>query len=93
MSTEPEKQPVPVDEINNKALPLVVSEIRGWIRDVFFVVGTAIMIVIFLYQPVKVGRHQHAAGTEGSGEDLCKQVRVSIRKNLQARHCGVLVSP
>jgi len=54
MSTEPEKLPVPADETNNKALPLVVSEIRGWIRDVFFVVGTAIMIVIFLYQPVKV---------------------------------------
>src|SRR5439155_24901958 len=54
MSTEPEKQPVPADETNNKALPLVVGEIRGWSRDVFFVVGTAIMIVIFLYQPVKV---------------------------------------
>src|SRR6185369_13270566 len=54
MSTESEKQPVPADETNNKALPLVVSEIRGWIRDVFFVVGTAILIVIFLYQPVKV---------------------------------------
>src|SRR5436190_7862893 len=53
-TTEPENQPVPTDETNNKALPLVVSEIRGWIRDVFFVVGTAIMIVIFLYQPVKV---------------------------------------
>src|SRR5215467_4370705 len=54
MSIEPENLPVPADETNNKALPLVVSEIRGWIRDVFFVVGTAIMIVIFLYQPVKV---------------------------------------
>jgi signal peptidase I len=54
MSTEPEKLPVPADETANRALPLVVNEIRGWIRDVFFVVGTAIMIVIFLYQPVKV---------------------------------------
>jgi len=31
-----------------------VNPVRGWIRDIFFVVGTAIMIVIFLYQPVKV---------------------------------------
>jgi len=54
MSTEPENLPVPADETQNKPLPLVVSEIRGWIRDVFFVVGTAILIVIFLYQPVKV---------------------------------------
>jgi signal peptidase I len=54
MSTEPENLPVPADETQNKPLPLVVTEIRGWIRDVFFVVGTAILIVIFLYQPVKV---------------------------------------
>src|SRR5882672_2372379 len=53
MSTEPEKPPVPPEE-TSRALPIVVSEIRGWIRDVFFVVGTAVMIVIFLYQPVKV---------------------------------------
>ena len=54
MSTDSEKLPVPADETSGRALPIVVSEIRGWIRDVFFVVGTAIMIVIFLYQPVKV---------------------------------------
>jgi len=54
MSTEPENLPVPTDETHNKPLPLVVNEIRGWVRDVFFVVGTAILIVIFLYQPVKV---------------------------------------
>jgi signal peptidase I len=54
MSTEPENIPVSATETNNRSLPVVVGEIRGWIRDVFFVVGTAIMIVIFLYQPVKV---------------------------------------
>ena len=54
MSTEPERLPVPAIETSSKPLPPVASEIRGWIRDVFFVVGTAIMIVIFLYQPVKV---------------------------------------
>ena len=54
MSIEPENFPVSPEETHNRSLPIVVSEIRGWIRDVFFVVGTAIMIVIFLYQPVKV---------------------------------------
>ena len=54
MSIEPENFPVSPEETQNRSLPIVVSEIRGWIRDVFFVVGTAIMIVIFLYQPVKV---------------------------------------
>src|SRR5436190_22991106 len=54
MSMEPENLPVSPEETTARSLPIVVSEIRGWIRDVFFVVGTAIMIVIFLYQPVKV---------------------------------------
>ena len=73
MSTEPENQPVPADETHNKALPLVVSEIRGWIRDVFFAVGTAILIVIFLYQPVKV---------EGTSmlPELMDQERIFVNK-------------
>jgi len=56
MSTEPEAEPVSVTvpETENKALPSVLSEIRWWVRDIFFAVGTAIMIVVFLYQPVKV---------------------------------------
>src|ERR1044072_5422110 len=54
MSIEPENLPVPPAETNTNKLPVVVGEIRGWIRDIFFVVGTAILIVIFLYQPVKV---------------------------------------
>ena len=54
MSIEPENLPVPQEELRNKAMPVLVVDIRGWIRDIFFVVGTAILIVIFLYQPVKV---------------------------------------
>src|SRR5215510_1180861 len=54
MSTEPESAPVSATETETKALPGVLSEIRWWVRDIFFVVGTAILIVIFLYQPVKV---------------------------------------
>jgi len=54
MSTEPEVDPVSTPETETKALPGVLSEIRWWVRDIFFAVGTAIMIVVFLYQPVKV---------------------------------------
>jgi signal peptidase I len=54
MSTEPEVDPVSTPETEPKALPGVLSEIRWWVRDIFFAVGTAIMIVVFLYQPVKV---------------------------------------
>ena len=54
MSIEPENLPVPQEELRSKPMPALVVDIRGWIRDIFFVVGTAILIVIFLYQPVKV---------------------------------------
>src|SRR3974390_1450465 len=70
MTTEPESQPISPGEIETIALPSptavaspqppapaasgVVGEIRGWARDVFFAIGTAILIVVFLYQPVKV---------------------------------------
>src|SRR5690349_158121 len=54
MSTEPEVEAAPAPESETKALPGVLSEIRWWVRDIFFAVGTAIMIVVFLYQPVKV---------------------------------------
>jgi len=54
MPTEPEVDPVSTPGTETKALPGVFSEIRWWVRDIFFAVGTAIMIVVFLYQPVKV---------------------------------------
>jgi signal peptidase I len=54
MSTEPEVDPVPTPGPETKALPGVLSEIRWWVRDIFFAVGVAILIVVFLYQPVKV---------------------------------------
>src|SRR5215471_2300255 len=51
----------------------VVSEIRGWARDVFFAIGTAILIVVFLYQPVKV---------EGTSmlPELVDQERIFVNK-------------
>ena len=54
MTTEPEIEQVSGTETNSTTLSNVVGEIRGWARDVFFAIGTAIMIVVFLYQPVKV---------------------------------------
>ena len=55
MSTEPEVEQVSTLEIERtNAVTSVVGEVKGWARDVFFAIGTAILIVVFLYQPVKV---------------------------------------
>ena len=65
MTTEPEVQQVSAQETDSRSLSNtptpaastpngVGGEIRGWARDVFFAIGTAILIVVFLYQPVKV---------------------------------------
>src|SRR5206468_6369131 len=62
MTTEPEVQQVSAAETDSRTLSNtpapptsggVGGEIRGWARDVFFAIGTAILIVDFLYQPVK----------------------------------------
>jgi signal peptidase I len=54
MTPEQELEQASKIEADSRALPSVVGEIRGWARDVFFAIGTAILIVVFLYQPVKV---------------------------------------
>ena len=54
MTPEPELEQASKPEAESRTLPTVVGEIRGWARDVFFAIGTAILIVVFLYQPVKV---------------------------------------
>src|SRR5262245_28498694 len=82
MTTEPEVQQVSANETdtrtlsNTAAVPpqsSVVGEIRGWARDVFFAIGTAILIVVFLYQPVKV---------EGTSmlPELVDQERIFVNK-------------
>src|SRR5215471_9716633 len=85
MTTEPELQPVSDNETQTRTLPnaaastaapaapSVVGEIRGWARDVFFAIGTAILIVVFLYQPVKV---------EGTSmlPELVDQERIFVNK-------------
>src|ERR1044071_2192857 len=85
MTTEPEVQPVSAAVTDSRTLsnqnaaptsiPVtgVVGEMRGWARDVFFAIGTAIMIVVFLYQPVKV---------EGTSmlPELVDQERIFVNK-------------
>src|SRR5678809_1683048 len=73
MSTEPEVDPVSTPETVTKALPGIASEMRWWVRDILFAVGTAILIVVFLYQPVKV---------EGTSmlPELVDQERIFVNK-------------
>src|SRR6266571_3518240 len=73
MTTEPEAEKVSTPETSGTALSSLVGEIRGWARDVFFAIGTAIMIVVFLYQPVKV---------EGTSmlPELVDQERIFVNK-------------
>src|SRR5213083_46411 len=73
MTTEPEAEQVSTPETSGTALSTLVGEIRGWARDVFFAIGTAIMIVVFLYQPVKV------EGTSMQPE-LVDQERIFVNK-------------
>src|SRR2546421_1062822 len=72
-TTEPELKEVSKTEADSRALSSVVGEIRGWARDVFFAIGTAILIVVFLYQPVKV---------EGTSmlPELVDQERIFVNK-------------
>src|SRR5262247_2048530 len=82
MTTDPDIPQVSAVETETRTLPNlpapsattgVVSEIRGWARDVFFAIGTAILIVVFLYQPVKV---------EGTSmlPELVDQERIFVNK-------------
>src|SRR5262249_16989629 len=78
MTTEPELQPASQPEaqtatLASPAVPGVFGEIRGWARAVFFAIGTAILIVVFLYQPVKV---------EGTSmlPELVDQERIIVNK-------------
>ena len=65
--------PAPPPDALRETQPSVLSEIRGWARDVFFAIGTAIIIVVFFYQPVKV---------EGTSmlPELVDQERIFVNK-------------
>ena len=68
-----EQIPAPQPAALREPQPSVLSEIRGWARDVFFAIGTAIIIVVFFYQPVKV---------EGTSmlPELVDQERIFVNK-------------
>src|ERR1700683_2026156 len=46
--------PCPANEPEKAALPQLRSELRSWTRDLAVALGLALVIIIFLYQPVKV---------------------------------------
>src|SRR5580658_5669332 len=47
-------QPSPQEPANNSSLPRLRHELRSWTRDLAVALGLALVIIIFLYQPVKV---------------------------------------
>jgi signal peptidase I len=68
-AAEPDPQPAP----SASAPVALFAEIRGWIRDIAVAVGAAVLIVVFLYQPVKV---------EGTSmlPELVDQERIFVNK-------------
>ena len=47
-------QPEPTNSGGNTSLPHFRRELRSWTRDLAVALGLALVIIIFLYQPVKV---------------------------------------
>src|ERR1700721_1347806 len=47
-------QPSPQESASNSSLPRLRHELRSWTRDLAVALGLALVIIIFLYQPVKV---------------------------------------
>src|SRR6202046_5329057 len=52
MSETPQTEPILPNE--NSSLPQLRREIRIWTRDLLIAIGLALVIIVFLYQPVKV---------------------------------------
>src|SRR5450631_2858417 len=52
MQETPQTEPTPPTE--NTSLPQLRRELRSWTRDLAVALGLALVIIIFLYQPVKV---------------------------------------
>jgi signal peptidase I len=52
---EPSAQPEPISAPpESRSIARVMLELRSWMRDVLFALATAIFIVVFVVQPVKV---------------------------------------
>jgi len=56
VSPSPSSGPAPADPISQPASPAhsLRKEIRVWTRDLLIAIGLALIIIVFLYQPVKV---------------------------------------
>jgi signal peptidase I len=46
--------PSPLEPADNKSAPQLRHDLRSWTRDLAVALGLALVIIIFLYQPVKV---------------------------------------
>ena len=49
-------------------------ELRGWVRDLAVAMSLALIIIVFLYQPVKVEGTSMAPLALGSGADFHQQI-------------------
>ena len=69
------EESVEPESVETTRQPNILSEIRGWGRDLFFAVAGAVIIVVFFYQPVKV---------EGTSmlPELLDQERIFVNKFL-----------
>lgn len=61
------------NEIPEQATPGILAELRGWLKDILLAVVIAFLMVVFLYQPVKV------EGTSMQPE-LLDQERIFVNK-------------
>ena len=51
----PDLRPVSVPEGDvDEGSQSLAGELKGWLRDIFFAALTAILVVVFIVQPVKV---------------------------------------
>src|SRR5271155_537213 len=50
----PESRPSLETRSSQESHPSFPHELRGWVRDLLIAIGLALVIIVFLYQPVKV---------------------------------------
>jgi len=68
------------------------NEIRVWTRDLLIAIGLALVIIVFLYQPVKVEGTSMAPLLSDQERIFIKQIRLSLRAHRARRRGCLLVS-